>query len=187
MRVISGQMKGKKLKSVAGMSTRPTSDKVKEAIYQILGPYFDGGVVLDLYAGSGAMGIEALSRGMDKGIFNDKTGQAIRTIKENLRETGLMEQSEVYRNDAQKALNHLAERNLQFHLIILDPPYQKQAIPENLSSICELDLLHAHGVILCEHDRKVELPEKIDGIVKVRNLAYGDTVISLYEWSELHA
>lgn len=184
MRVISGQMKGRKLRSVPGTSTRPTSDKVKEAIYQILGPYFDGGMVLDLYAGSGAMGIEALSRGMDKGVFIDKTGQAIRTIKENLRETGLTEQCEVYRNDAQKTLIHLEKRKWQFHLIILDPPYQKQMLTENINSIYEFDLLHAEGVILCEHDKKTELPEEINGIVKVRELKYGDTIMTLYEWSE---
>lgn len=184
MRVISGQLKGKRLKSVPGMTTRPTSDKVKEAVYNIVGPYFDGGEVLDLYAGSGAMGIEALSRGMDKGVFTDKANQAIKTIKENLRETSLTNQSEVYRNDARKALNLLHQRGRSFQLIILDPPYQEQTLTEDLTLISEIGLLDPDGIILCEHDKKVELPENISELVKIRHQLYGDTVITLYEWSE---
>ena len=88
MRVVSGSCKGKHLKAVPGNTTRPTTDKVKEAIFNMIGPYFDGGIGLDLFAGSGGLGIEALSRGLDKVIFVDRDGKAIQTIRENIHSCG---------------------------------------------------------------------------------------------------
>ena len=104
MRVISGTRKGRTLKAVPGQSTRPTTDKVKESIFNMIGPYFDGGWALDLFAGSGGLGIEALSRGFDHCIFVDRDIKAIQTIKGNLNQLSLMDQSEVFRNEAKRAL-----------------------------------------------------------------------------------
>ncbi|EIJ79461.1 methyltransferase [Bacillus methanolicus MGA3] len=134
MRVISGACKGRILKAVPGSSTRPTTDKVKEAIFNMIGPYFDGGLGLDLFAGSGGLGIEALSRGLSKVIFVDKDKKAIQIIHENIKTCGLMEQSEVYLNSAERALKAIIKRGLVFDFIFLDPPYKKQQIPKNFGN-----------------------------------------------------
>src|SRR5699024_868911 len=123
MRVVAGLHKGRKLKAVSGSTTRPKADKVKEAVFQVMGPFFSGGKVLDLFAGSGALGIEALSRGMESAFFIDKQSKAIHTIHDNLKSLSIADQAEVYRNDAFRALQLLSKRQLQFDLILLDPPY----------------------------------------------------------------
>ena len=107
MRVVSGNCKGKALKAVPGNSTRPTTDKVKEAMFNMIGPYFDGGIGLDLFAGSGGLGIEALSRGLDKMIFVDRDGKAIHTIRDNIHSCGFDDRVEIYRNDAERAIKAL--------------------------------------------------------------------------------
>ena len=122
MRVVAGSLKGRSIKAVKGTNTRPTTDKVKESIFNIIGPYFDGGMALDLFGGSGNLGIESLSRGIDKVIFVDKEGIAINTIKENVKELRLEDRVEIYRNDAFRALKALVKREIQFDLILLDPP-----------------------------------------------------------------
>src|SRR4051794_16080351 len=112
MRVVSGSCKGKVLKAVPGNSTRPTTDKVKEAMFNIIGPYFDGGIGLDLFAGSGGLGIEALSRGLDKVIFVDRDGKAIQTIHDNIHSCQFDDKVEVYRNDAERATKAVIKREL---------------------------------------------------------------------------
>src|SRR3954447_6838055 len=117
MRVVSGNYKGRALKAVPGVSTRPTTDKVKEAIFNVVGPYFEGGIALDLFAGSGGLGIEAVSRGLDKAIFIDRDHKAIQTIHENINTCQLEEKTEVYRNDADRALKALVKREISFDFI----------------------------------------------------------------------
>ena len=110
MRVVSGKCEGHPLKAVPGNTTRPTTDKVKESIFNMIGPYFDGGVALDLFGGSGGLGIEAISRGIDKAIFVDRDNKAIKVIHQNLESCRIQEQAEVYRNDAERAIKALIKR-----------------------------------------------------------------------------
>lgn len=110
MRVISGTAKGRPLKSVPGNGTRPTTDKVKEALFSMIGPYFEGGTALDLYAGTGGLGIEALSRGMEAAVFVDMEQKALDTVRANLKAAKVESQAEVYRNDAGRALAALEKR-----------------------------------------------------------------------------
>lgn len=180
MRVVSGKYKGKSLKAVPGNSTRPTTDKVKEAIFNIIGPYFDGGLCLDLFAGSGGLGIEALSRGTDKVIFVDRDGKAIQTIHENLRQCNIENEAEVYRNDANRALKAIVKRELLFDYIFLDPPYAKQQLKELLEMIDKHRLLKANGIVLCEHSTDVKLPARIAGLVKMKEETYGIITISIF-------
>lgn len=181
MRVISGTYKGRPLKAVKGNTTRPTTDKIKESIFNMIGPYFDGGIGLDLYAGSGGLGIEALSRGLTKVIFVDKHPKAIETIKENIATLSLEDQTEVYRNDAFRALKAVCKRELQFSLIILDPPYKVTSITEIIEFIAKENLLQENGVILTEHDSKLKLPEQIHQFKKERREVYNDTTtVSIY-------
>ncbi|WP_409253592.1 16S rRNA (guanine(966)-N(2))-methyltransferase RsmD [Bacillus sp. SCS-153A] len=181
MRVISGECKGRPLKAVPGSGTRPTTDKVKEAIFNIIGPYFDSGTGLDLFAGSGGLGIEALSRGLDKVIFVDKDFKAIQTVKSNLSSCGYNEKSEVYRNDAGRALKAVIKRELTFHYIFLDPPYKKQKLQELLEEIEENDLLFESGYVVCEHSSDIILPEDIGSLRTIRTESYGIIGITIFQ------
>ncbi|RAS79400.1 16S rRNA (guanine(966)-N(2))-methyltransferase RsmD [Priestia endophytica] len=181
MRVVSGDKKGLSLKAVPGTTTRPTTDKVKEAIFNMIGPYFDGGIGLDLFGGSGGLGIEALSRGLQSMIFVDRDGKAIRTIKENLNFCKLTDRAEVYRNDAERALKAIEKRELHFDLIMLDPPYKAQKLLHLMEGIQKRHLLKEEGIIMAEHENNVELPEVIGKLHRVKKEVYGLTVISIYK------
>src|SRR5690625_5258619 len=110
MRVIAGQFKGRRLKTVPGKNTRPTSDKIKEAVFHMMGPFFQGGQCLDLFAGSGSLGIEAYSRGMDSVTFIDHSNQAIKCIRTNVKELQMEDNSQIYRNDAFRAIHTLGKK-----------------------------------------------------------------------------
>lgn len=181
MRVVSGELKGRILKAVPGTSTRPTTDKVKESLFNMIGPYFSGGLGLDLFAGSGGLGIEALSRGLEKVIFVDREGKAIHIINENLKSCDLEDRAEVYRNDAVRALKAIQKREITFNYIFLDPPYKKQQLVKLLEMIEKEKLVHEDGVIVCEHASDIQLPEGIGALKQVRNEKYGIIGITLYK------
>lgn len=180
MRVIAGQLKGRRLKSVPGKNTRPTSDKVKEAAFHMIGPYFDGGQCLDLFAGSGALGIEAISRGMDRTIFVERNGMAIRTIYENIKEMKLENQIEIMRMDAKRALQIMNDQQFAFDLVLMDPPYKTSLLHKLLDQIIHLKLLTQNGIVLCEHDTSIELSQK-QGLELIKQSTYGTTTITIYK------
>ncbi|MBP3041706.1 16S rRNA (guanine(966)-N(2))-methyltransferase RsmD [Bacillaceae bacterium Marseille-Q3522] len=184
MRVVSGEAKGRLLKAVPGSSTRPTTDKVKEAIFNMIGPYFQDGCALDLFAGSGGLGIEALSRGIEKVIFVDRDKKAILTIKENVKACQFEKKAEIYRNDAERALKAIIKRKLHFHYIFLDPPYKTQQIEKLIGIINKEGLLITGGVVVCEHSTAIELPAEIGSFIKTKTEVYGITAVSLYEYAE---
>lgn len=164
------------------MGTRPTTDKVKEALFSIIGPYFDGGVVLDLFAGSGGLGIEALSRGMDRAVFVDLEPKSVEVIKENLRKTDLAGQAEVFRNEAGRALKALAKRGTVFDAVFLDPPYRMKNGDELMSKIHELSLLRDGAVIVLEYETGYEYPEQFGRFKQLRKAVYGETTVSVYDY-----
>ncbi len=167
-----------------GMGTRPTTDKVKEAIFNMIGPYFEGGIGLDLFAGSGGLGIEALSRGFDKVIFVDRDPKAFQTVKTNIELCGFNDSTEVYKNDAERALRALIKRELRFDAIFLDPPYKKQQLTKLLSDISKHKLLNESGFILCEHGAEITLPEEVGMLVLKRREEYGIIGVSIYTLSD---
>lgn len=182
MRVISGSRRGRFFQPVPGRTTRPTTDKVKEAIFSMLGqPYFDGGWGLDLYAGTGSLGIEALSRGLDHLIFVDQNRKAFDIIKQNLTSLDLHDLSEVYRNEASRALNALVKRELQFTLIFLDPPYAEQKIASQLAIFDDFDFLVPEGMVIVETGIGEVLPERVGSLFLEKNQVYGDTEIRIYK------
>lgn len=181
MRVVSGNRKGKSLKAVPGNSTRPTTDKVKEAIFNMIGPYFEGGTGLDLFAGSGGLGIEALSRGLEKVIFVDRDKMAIQTIYDNIEACGFQDQSEIYRNDAERAIKAVLKREIVFDLVFLDPPYKKQQIVRLIEMLDGANLLEDSGKIVCEHSSDVSLPDEAGSLVRTKKESYGIISISIYE------
>ena len=181
MRVISGKQKGKMLKSVSGMDTRPTTDKVKEAVFNMIGPYFNGGYGLDLFAGSGGLGIEGISRGLEKVIFIDHHYKAIQTIRNNLTACGFENNAEVYKNDWRRALKARTRRGLQFRVVWLDPPYKNHVYVKVLEHISANRLLAEDGVIVCEHATEVKLPDTVQNLEKVKTEQYGSITISIYK------
>lgn len=181
MRVIAGDYRGRKLKSVPGSLTRPTSDKVKEAIFHMIGPFFSGGKCLDLFAGSGSLGIEALSRGMEHATFIDKQGKAVQTIKKNLKTLAIDQQANIYRMDAYQALHMLAKQEYIFDMILIDPPYLKVNYKKLLNKVIQLKLIHANGVIYCEHGTGESLPSSLPNTHMVKQVTYSQTTsITLY-------
>jgi 16S rRNA (guanine966-N2)-methyltransferase len=180
MRVVSGICKGRPLKAVPGNTTRPTTDKVKEALFNMIGPYFQGGIGLDLFAGSGGLGLEALSRGLDKVIFIDRDIKAIQTIHENIKACKFEEKAEVYRNDADRALKALIKRELQFDYIFLDPPYKLQQLVSLMEKMDEQKLINKGGVIVCEHSHTVQLPGKVGEFIQIKHEEYGIIAVTIY-------
>lgn len=180
MRVIAGEFKGRRLSPVPGQSTRPTTDKVKESIFNIIGPYFNGGTVLDLFAGTGALGIEAISRGMTRGIFIDKEPKALQVVRENIEACKLEKQTELYRNDAGRAIQQLEQKQIKIDLVFLDPPYHLHIIPLLMAEMTKRDLLTEEAVLVAEHSAGTVLPVVIESLERWRFAEYGDTAVSFY-------
>lgn len=183
MRIITGEYGGRKLKAVPGNNTRPTTDKVKESIFNIIGPYFDGGNCLDLFAGSGGLAIEAVSRGMDSAVLIDRDPLAIKTIKENISVTKELDKFEIYRNDANRAIDLLRGKK-KFDLLFLDPPYAKQEIEKQIEKIVDSDLLNDEAIIICELDKRTQLNENIGTAKVFRKEFYGASQIVMYEYTK---
>ncbi|WP_123039997.1 16S rRNA (guanine(966)-N(2))-methyltransferase RsmD [Cohnella candidum] len=180
MRVISGQAKGRPLKAVPGNTTRPTTDKVKEALFSMIGPYFDGERVLDLFAGTGGLGIEALSRGAGSAVFVDANPRAVEIVRRNLDAAKVADKAEVYRNDASKAVKLLERKGIPFDLIFLDPPYAMENCDSLLAELEERGLTAEDAIAVIEHDTAVSYPDRIGRFERTRLAAYGDTAISIY-------
>lgn len=181
MRVITGEYGGRRLKAVPGESTRPTTDKIKESLFNMIGPYFDGGNCLDLFAGSGGLAIEAVSRGMDKAVLIDKAPAAIKVIQENIAVTKEEEKFKVIRGDAARVINNLKSEQQVFDLVFLDPPYAKQQIVSQIEALLDNNMLSPEALIVCEVDKKVDLPETIKRAQVYKSAEYGITKIMIYE------
>jgi len=184
MRVISGSAKGRSLKPVPGTGTRPTTDKVKEALFSMIGPYFDGGEALDLFAGSGGLGIEALSRGMERAVFVDSDRKAVETVKANVAAAKVDAAAEVYRSDAMLALKALAKRERAFDLVFLDPPYRMKNADEFLEFMEKQGLLRDGATAVVEHEASHAYPERFGGFALRRRSDYGDTALSIYSFAK---
>lgn len=184
MRVISGEYRGRKLKSLTGDNTRPTSDKVKESIYNMIGPYFEDGMVLDLFAGSGGLAIEAISRGMTLAVCVDRNYQAMKVIQENIMITKNPQKFETLKMDANQAIKRLSLEKRSFDLIFLDPPYARQEIIDQIEKMIEGQLLNERATIVCETDKSVELPETILNLTQIRRQVYGTSAVTIYRNEE---
>ncbi|WP_332262381.1 16S rRNA (guanine(966)-N(2))-methyltransferase RsmD [Paenibacillus sp. GSMTC-2017] len=185
MRVIAGVARGRALKAVPGTNTRPTTDKVKEAIFSMIGPYFDGGTVLDLFAGTGGLGIEAWSRGADKIILVDKEKTSIDIIRLNVKTAGAESAVEIYRNDAERALKALSKRDLKFTLVFLDPPYRMTEMDKLMNELAETDMLDPDALVVVEHDASFRYPEEMTSFHQIKFAKYGDTAVTIYRYESI--
>ena len=177
MRVISGKARGTVLKTPEGMLTRPTSDRVKEAMFSILQFELPGAKVLDLFGGTGQLGIEALSRGAAEAVFVDAREDACRNIRENLKRTKMEQQGKVVRADY---LDYLKRCREKFQIILLDPPYAEVFLENSLKLITEIDILQYDGIIVAERPAGKELPWDFPGFSRSRDYKYGNTLLTLY-------
>ncbi|MDO8885343.1 16S rRNA (guanine(966)-N(2))-methyltransferase RsmD [Candidatus Oleimmundimicrobium sp.] len=182
MRVISGSTKGHKLITPKGLGTRPTSDRVKEALFNIISDKVVGARVLDLYAGSGALGIEALSRGAQKAVFVDSSAKAVEAICENLNKTFLSKKAVALKMTTQSFLKNFSSEKEQFELIFLDPPYKIESGMLNsiFKELVLKDVLSENGLIILEHSSK-RIPEQTEEKLGLKfTRKYGDASLSFY-------
>jgi 16S rRNA (guanine(966)-N(2))-methyltransferase RsmD len=187
MRVIGGTFRGRKLKTFKGSAIRPTTDKVREAVFNILGPLLPLERALDLFAGTGAMGIEALSRGSLEAFFVDSSPKAVTIIKDNLEALGLSENTRVYRKDVKSAVNSFSENGELFDLIFIDPPYEAGLLLQTLGLIAGKDrgdaILKPGGVIVAESSKRelVDSENVPPGLNLIDSRSYGDNKINIFK------
>ena len=177
MRVISGTARGVSLKTPEGLRTRPTADRVKEALFSILQFDLPGTRVLDLFGGTGQLGIEALSRGAKSAVFVDEADSACRLIRENLKRTKLDDRAKVIRSDYLSFLKNSTET---FEIILLDPPYAEVFLENSLKMITEIDILQSGGIIATERPLGKDLPWDFPGYIRSKDYKYGKTILTLY-------
>jgi 16S rRNA (guanine(966)-N(2))-methyltransferase RsmD len=177
MRVITGKARGVQLKTPEGMLTRPTADRVKEALFSIINFDLPGASVLDLFAGTGQLGIEALSRGANHAVFIDAREDACKIIRENIRRTKFENQASVIRSDYQEYLRRCKEK---FDIILLDPPYAEVFLENALKSITEIDILQSGGIIIAERPIEKELLLDFEGFTRSKDYKYGKTLLTIY-------
>lgn len=182
MRVVAGNYKGRKLKAVSGTKTRPTTDKIKESMFNIIGPYFNGGNVLDVFAGSGALGIEAVSRGAKHAVLIDRSYQAIKTINDNVATTKDERRFSVIKGDSFKILKVLAAKEEQFNYVFFDPPYREQKIVKMIQDLVKFHLVINGTVIVCETDQNAHLPSELSGFDLLKQVDYGITELTYYKF-----
>ena len=175
MRVITGKAKGRKLKSLEGNDVRPTTDKVKEAIFSAIQFEIEGAKVLDLFAGSGQLGIEALSRGAGHVMFVDKAKASCDVVYENLKMTGMLKEANVATMDS---IDFLKSTSKNFDIAFLDPPYRNGLLEKAMPLLAEK--INDSGKVICEHEKELVLPEKFGKLRLKKVYRYGKISVSLY-------
>ena len=177
MRVITGKARGVQLKTPEGMQTRPTTDRVKEALFSIIHFDIPGARVLDLFGGTGQLGIEALSRGAKSAVFVDAQDKACRLIGENLKKTKLEQDARVVRSDYLQYMERCREK---FDIILLDPPYAEVFLENALKRITEIDILESNGIIVAERPLGKDLPWEFEGYTRSKDYKYGNVLLTVY-------
>jgi len=177
MRIITGSARGRRLKELEGMETRPTTDRVKEGMFSVLQFDIEGRRVLDLFAGTGQLGIECLSRGAASAVFVDRRADAVKLIRENLKITELSDRARVVSGDSMEYLKALREK---FDLILLDPPYAEGLLEMAIAHIAKFDILAPHGIIVAEHPVDKALPALALPYKLHRTYRYGKIGMTVY-------
>lgn len=178
MRIISGNLRGRKLKTPKNYEIRPTSDRVKEAIFSMLTPHIsDDSVVVDLFAGTGNLGLEAISRGARTVYFSDASKESLALTKENIAACGVTDKTILLLGDYRQNLKRIREN---VDIFLVDPPYMKDLLPQALEAISASNLLAPEGIIVCEHSSKEALPETIGNLTVLKTRRYGSIKVTLY-------
>lgn len=177
MRVITGTARGRRLGELEGMDTRPTYDRVKEGMFNIIQFDIEGRRVLDLFGGTGQLGIECLSRGAEHCTFVDQRRDAVRLMKQNLKVCDVEDRATVVQSDA---IGYLSTIQEQYHLIFIDPPYDSGLLESALKRIQSIDIVADNGIIVCESRTEHTMPEMSAPFVKGKEYRYGKTKVTLY-------
>jgi 16S rRNA (guanine(966)-N(2))-methyltransferase RsmD len=181
LRVISGLKKGHRLKSPKGLDVRPTEDRIKESLFNILGTIHPESIVLDLFAGSGAIGIEFLSRGALKSYFVDISPLSLAVVKENLIHTGFLESSQLIKMEANKVILQFNKSNLKFDYIFLDPPFNNKDLLLNIIEVINNNqVLSTEGIIIIEHEKDLILEDNLGDLIKYKSKNYGRIALDFY-------
>lgn len=178
MRIITGIAKGIKLKAPQGLETRPTTDRVKESVFNILSDIVVDARVLDLFAGTGNLGLESLSRGAKSAVFVDQSSESIGMIKENATHTKLVDHTEIYKNDVLRALDRFVQEQRSFDLLFCDPPYQKGFVQAVLEKLDKQPIMAHDGIVVMEHSRHEPIADEWEHLQLRRTERYGETLIS---------
>lgn len=186
MRVIAGEKSGHVLRAPRGERSRPTADRVKESIFAILMPVLPGAVVLDLFAGSGGLSIEALSRGAERAVLVEKDPQAITCIRENLNRTALERSAKLMFMSVDRALRLLHRQEEVFDLVLMDPPYDRGYVRSTLKAVGAGALIRSDGMVVIEHSRKEEIPRCMTNFAWARQEDYGDTRVTFLRRAFVH-
>ena len=184
MRIIAGDAKGRSLKMPRSESVRPTADRVRETIFNILGQRFDGETVLDLFAGSGSLGLEALSRGAGRATFVEAGRDVMPTLVENVRHLGFGPRATTLLKSVERAVPLLGSSGARFDLVFADPPYAQHALTGLLEQLDAQGLVAPGGRVVLEHDKRELLPERVGGLVRDDERRFGDTQVSFYGRSD---
>lgn len=179
MRIISGLWKGRKLNAPKGFDVRPTSDKVKESIFNIIRNYVEGSLILDLFAGTGSLGLEALSRGASKAVFVESNFRAIHNLKLNCK-TSPDDLYEVIAIDAFKAITRFRQESRRFDIIFLDPPYNLGIQSKMLDTLSQYDILNDDGIIVVEHDSKDTLFKNKSSYLMLTERTFGNIGLTIF-------
>jgi 16S rRNA (guanine966-N2)-methyltransferase len=181
MRIIAGKYRSRTLRSLKGQMLRPTSDRLRETLFNILGPAVGGATFVDLYAGTGAVGIEALSRDARHAIFVEQHAPAVALIRRNLESLGIGAEAEIFGMDVARAIERLGARRVHAQFVFLDPPYAANIEYESaLEALGESPLVAPDGRVIVEHLRKRELPERSGDLQLARVVEQGDAALSFY-------
>lgn len=181
MRVIAGKFKSRQLRSLRGTSLRPTSDRLRETLFDILGDAVQDSVFVDLFAGTGAIGIEAISRGAQRTIFVEQHAPAVKLIRENIKSLEIGTEAEIFPLDAIRVLEKLADQRAQIDFVFLDPPYaQTPEYKKVLECIGSAEILSTTGLVIAEHTKKLELPLFAEMLERTRVVVQGDSALSFY-------
>ena len=184
MRVISGKARGLKLNTPKNDDVRPTTDRVKESLFNMINSYIMDSDILDLFAGTGSLGIECLSRGANQCIFVDNSKESINIVKSNIKKARVENESIVLNLDFKSAINSLSSKNKQFDVIFMDPPYYKNMFSDALSAVDNNNLLKEDGIIVVEHDTVDKFPDNMGRLYKSREKKYGNTTLTFYKLEE---
>ena len=184
MKIGSGRFRGRSIQVPKGLRTRPTSGRLKKALFDIIAADLPGAVVLDLYAGAGALGLEAISRGASRVVFVERRKSAVAAIESNLEKLGVADQAEVFQGEATKALHHLPLRDESVHVVLIDPPYDAGVYEAVMSRIDEASIVVPDGLVIIEHHHKCELEETYGRLLRHRVVRAGESCLTFYHLGE---
>jgi 16S rRNA (guanine(966)-N(2))-methyltransferase RsmD len=179
MRIIAGNFRGRKLVSPKNSPIRPTSDRVKEALFNMIGPKIPGSRVLDLFAGTGSLGLEAISRGAEYAVFVEKNAVSVKTLNENIWLLNIREDCEIIMADAVDALSRLDAKNITFDIVFVDPPYWENLYKKVLSALAGYDIIKNGGLVIFEHPSDIDIDKDKHSFVPIKKKRYGSTSISI--------